>query len=89
MKKYHPSPIDTSTVVLTSDQTELIEQLAKNAHEIWAEKRLSDGWTYGRERNDQLKTRASRWDEDITANQVPSLCCAACIHYAPYNYIFD
>jgi len=34
---------------------QLVERLARNTHEVWARKRLRDGWTYGPERNDQAK----------------------------------
>ena len=47
MPAYTPKPIDTAAVTLAPDQIELIEQLAKNAHETWAAKRLADGWTLG------------------------------------------
>lgn len=30
--------------------------MAENAHHIWAEGRLAEGWTYGPERNDHDKT---------------------------------
>ncbi len=55
MKDYKPHPIDLSDVILTEDLTELREAIAENAHEIWAESRQSEGWTYGSQRNDQLK----------------------------------
>ena len=29
--------------------------MSKNVHEVWAESRISQGWTYGPERNDALK----------------------------------
>ena len=41
--------------MLPEDLTELAEQLAKNAHEVWAQTRLEQGWTYGDERDDQQK----------------------------------
>ena len=53
---YTPHPIDTSRVELSPDLLELTEQLAKNTHDIWAAQRLSEGWKYGAERNDQEKT---------------------------------
>ncbi len=56
MATYTPKPIDTSTVVLTHAQRRLVEQLAANAHEVWAKKRLEDGWQYGPSRNDEAKT---------------------------------
>ena len=34
----------------------LIEQMAKNVHEVWAETRISQGWTYGEQRDDEKKT---------------------------------
>ena len=52
---YEPKPIDTSEVKLSDEILDLTELLAKNAHDIWAQQRMSDGWTYGKERNDPLK----------------------------------
>lgn len=52
---YNPKPIDTSDVVLTDDLNELVEQMAENVHDIWAQSRMQQGWTYGPERNDELK----------------------------------
>ncbi len=56
MAKYVPKPLDTSRIALTEAQKQLIEQLAANAHEVWAQKRLADGWKLGRERSDAAKT---------------------------------
>jgi len=55
MKKYIPTPIDTSDIQLPEGLTPLIESLAKNVHEIWAQERISQGWTYGEKRDDALK----------------------------------
>ena len=55
MKTYIPKPIDVSDVKLDKDLTELREAIAENAHEIWAENRQKEGWTYGPQRNDELK----------------------------------
>lgn len=55
MKEYAPSPIDTSDIELTDDLKQLVEDLARNVHDIWATGRLNDGWTCGPERNDALK----------------------------------
>ena len=52
---YQPAPIDTSHIELDAELTELLEQLAKNTHEVWAQQRLSDGWSYGPNRNDERK----------------------------------
>ena len=53
---YSPKPIDTAAIVLPPDLMELIEKLAENAHDHWAQKRIDEGWNYGEERNDTEKT---------------------------------
>lgn len=53
--KYEPHPIDLSDVVLPEELIELREAIAENAHEVWAQGRKDQGWTYGPERNDTLK----------------------------------
>jgi ryanodine receptor 2 len=56
MKKiYVPQPMDTSGIQLPEELNVLIEQMAKNVHEVWAKSRMEQGWTYGAERNDALK----------------------------------
>ena len=55
-KKYNPQPIDTTDVKLPEDLESLVEQMSKNVHEVWAETRIRQGWTYGEQRNDELKT---------------------------------
>jgi ryanodine receptor 2 len=52
---YVPQPIDTSDVQLPQELNELVEKMAKNVHEVWAQSRISQGWTYGPERSDSLK----------------------------------
>ena len=56
MKKYTPLPIETNDIELSEELKMLTEQISKNTHEIWAKTRIQDGWTYGNERNDILKT---------------------------------
>ena len=34
----------------------LVEEMARNVHEVWAFNRMEQGWTWGEKRNDQLKT---------------------------------
>lgn len=53
--KYLPQPMDTSDVQLSEELNMLIEQMAKNVHEVWAQSRMEQGWTYGPERSDALK----------------------------------
>lgn len=55
IKNYIPNPIDTSDIQLPQDFDELIEVVAKNVHEVWAQSRLDQGWTYGEVRSDVLK----------------------------------
>ena len=55
-KKYVPQPMDTSDVQLPEELNALVELMAKNVHEVWAESRIEQGWSYGEERNDALKT---------------------------------
>jgi ryanodine receptor 2 len=52
---YQPKPIDTSRVTLSGDLLDLRERLAENAHDIWAKRRMAEGWTYGPKRNDAAK----------------------------------
>lgn len=52
---YLPQPMDTSDVVLPDQLNDLVEQMAKNVHDVWAKSRMEQGWTYGAERNDALK----------------------------------
>lgn len=58
MKKinYKPQPINITNIALPEELKQLVEQMSKNVHEIWAESRINQGWTYGPERNDVLKT---------------------------------
>lgn len=53
--QYIPQPIDTSAVQLPGKLDVLGELIAKNVHEVWAQSRMEEGWTYGKERNDELK----------------------------------
>jgi hypothetical protein len=55
MQDYTPQPLDTSDVELTADLRQLIEQLARHVHEVWAQQRLADGWRYGARRDDGRK----------------------------------
>ena len=52
---YHPEPINTSAIRLSDDLLELRERLAENNHDVWATRRLSEGWTYGPRRDDATK----------------------------------
>jgi hypothetical protein len=56
---YEPKPIDTSKVHLSEEIFELTEQLAENAHEVWAQRRIAEGWRYGPRRDEDKKTHPS------------------------------
>ena len=55
-KIYVPQPIDTNDIELPAELEELVEKMSKNVHEVWAETRLKQGWTYGEQRDDKKKT---------------------------------
>lgn len=52
---YHPQPINTNDVQLPEELNGLIEKMAENVHDVWAKARISQGWTYGEQRNDKEK----------------------------------
>lgn len=52
---YKPNPVDTSDIILPEDLSELTEKIAENVHEVWAEGRIKEGWTYGIVRDDAKK----------------------------------
>ena len=54
-KNYVPQPVDTSDVKLPAELDELVDMIAENVHEVWAQSRMEQGWVYGEERNDELK----------------------------------
>ena len=54
-KNYVPQPMDTKDVQLPEELNVLVEQMAMNVHEVWAQSRMEQGWTYGAERSDVLK----------------------------------
>ena len=56
LKTYTPQPIDTTGVELPEELQMLVEQMSKNVHEVWSETRIKQGWMYGEQRNDELKT---------------------------------
>lgn len=54
-KTYIPKPVDTSDVQLSEELEMLVEQMSKNVHDVWAETRIAQGWTYGEQRDDAQK----------------------------------
>lgn len=55
-EKYTPQPIDTTDARLPEELEQLVEQMSKNVHEVWADTRIKQGWTYREQRDDELKT---------------------------------
>lgn len=55
VEEYEPHPIDVDSIPLDGDLEELQEAIAENAHDVWAEARKKEGWTYGKERDDSNK----------------------------------
>lgn len=53
--QYVPKPIDTSAVSLPPELNALAERLAENAHDLWAEQRMKEGWRWGTQRDDAKK----------------------------------
>lgn len=52
---YHPQPVNTNDVQLPEELNGLIEKMAENVHDVWAEARINQGWTYGEQRDDKKK----------------------------------
>jgi RyR domain len=61
---YAPKPISTEGINIHEDLTDLLEALAKNAHDMWAKQRLADGWTWGESRCDERKEHPGLIDYD-------------------------
>ena len=52
---YKPNPKDTTNIQLSDDLLQLVEEIAENVHDVWAQGRMNEGWTYGEHRDDVLK----------------------------------
>jgi hypothetical protein len=64
---YEPKPIDTSKVRMPEDLLELRETLARNTHELWARKRMTQGWRPGPRRDDLQRTHPNL----VTYDELP------------------
>lgn len=53
---YIPKPLDTGDICLPDDVLELTEKLAENAHAVWAQGRIAEGWKYGKIKDSKSKT---------------------------------
>ena len=45
---YLPRPLSLDLSALPAHLEDLVDQLAENAHNIWAAARIHEGWTYGK-----------------------------------------
>ncbi len=52
---YTPRPIDLSAIVLDRELLELTERLAEHVHDVWSERRIAEGWSFGATRDDAQK----------------------------------
>lgn len=59
MEKYIPRPLDTRDIELSDELISLAERLAKNVHEVWAQGKIDEGWTYGETVDEENKKHPS------------------------------
>ena len=55
VEEYEPHPVNVDKIPLDGNLEELQEAIAENAHDVWAEARFKEGWTYGEKRDDTNK----------------------------------
>lgn len=53
---YKPNPIDTSGIEIPEDLKPLVEEIAKNVHEVWSKSRIEQGWVCGEVKDSVKKT---------------------------------
>ena len=53
---YTPKPIDTKDIKLPEELLTLTEKIAENVHDVWAQGRISEGWTFGEVKDFEKKT---------------------------------
>lgn len=53
---YTPEPLKLEKVQLPDSLSPLMEEIARNVHENWAQLRVSEGWIYGEKRDSDKKT---------------------------------
>ena len=49
---YTPNPVDVTEIQLPEELMALAEAISKNVHEVWAQNRMKEGWTFGPVRDD-------------------------------------
>lgn len=53
---YRPSPVNVGDITLTDELLQMTEEVAANVHDVWAQGRIAEGWTYGPVRDAEKKT---------------------------------
>ena len=52
---YDPQPRDLSRIELPPELGPLVDLLEEHVHDLWARRRMDEGWVWGPVRNDTLK----------------------------------
>ena len=52
---HRPAPIDNPHLRLSEELTGIVEMLARNNHDLWAKRRMDEGWRFGPRRNDKTR----------------------------------
>lgn len=55
VEDYEPHPINVDAIPLNGDLEQLQDAIAENAHNVWAKARIKEGWSYGKEFDDEKK----------------------------------
>ena len=53
---YTPQPPDLDSITLPAALSALTEDISESIHDVWARSRLDEGWIWGHERDDTLRT---------------------------------
>ena len=70
---YTPTPVDTTNIQLPEELMALAEAISKNVHEVWAQNRINEGWTYGPVRDDQTYHKGLRFIKHSIYEDI--ICC--------------
>ena len=69
-RRYDPAPIDVTDVKFPKCITEdLIHELSRNNHDVWARKRMDEHWTFGTRRNDNTKEHPDLLPYELLVDQ--------------------
>ena len=67
---YNPHPFDLSFITIPRDLDELVDALARNAHDTWACAKIDSGWTYGSETDAENNTNHLLVSYDMLPSEV-------------------